>query len=398
MKFKDQSADNLKTACVAGSLIGEKNLSFGGCASGTAPGLYIHIPFCRKKCFYCDFFSVRYDEESAGRYVKAVTAHALKYSKTKIGTVYIGGGTPSVLLPSQIDNLLKGVCESFDASGLKEFTFELNPESASKEKFAILKNSGVNRISLGLQSDDDASLNLLGRVHDFKTFVSALDAAEISGFENINLDLIYGFPGQTLKDWKRALSVALSFGVAHISLYPLSVEEGTPFYGCCVRTDDALQRKMYDAASEEFEKAGFIHYEISNWAKRGFESVHNSNYWRNLSYLALGAGACGYFGGVRYTNAGGVQEYVDSVFSGREIKKTDIEIIDKKTFETETIILGLRLLEEGVSRDCFKTAENVLALEELLRRKTLVCDNGRIKLAKDSVFVSNQILSNFIPD
>ncbi|MDR1942390.1 MAG: radical SAM family heme chaperone HemW [Endomicrobium sp.] len=360
-------------------------------------GLYIHIPFCRRKCFYCDFFSVKYDETLADKYIGSLGAHAAQYLKTAIDTVYIGGGTPSVLSENQIEKLLNLIAGAFDLSGLKEFTFELNPESASKRKFGILRSAGVNRISLGLQSDDDTSLKLLGRVHDFKTFVSAVDDARDCGFENINLDLIYGFPGQTLKEWKRALVNALSFKSPHISLYPLSVEQGTPFYDRGVQTDDALQKDMYEAAEQEFAKAGLIHYEISNWAKRGFESLHNLNYWRNSDYLALGPGACGYFGKARYTNVKNIKEYIDLIRLGDDVR-TDVEIIDEKTFETENIILGLRLLEEGVHRKNFKSPANTAALEEFLRQKILICDSEKIKLAKEYVFVSNQVLSKFIPD
>jgi len=275
-------------------------------------GLYIHIPFCRKKCFYCDFFSVKYDEYLAEKYVAAIIDHAKAFNSA-VDTIYIGGGTPSVLSENQIETLLTGIAEAFNLSQIKEFTFELNPESASKEKFKILRKYGVNRVSIGLQSDDDVYLKTIGRIHNFPQFIAALENARNAGFKNINLDLIYGLPGQTLMQWEKTLLNAVSFDCPHISLYPLTVEENTFFYKNNIKTDDGLQKQMYEKACEILSANGFSHYEISNWAKPEKESLHNSNYWRNYQYLALGAGASGYFNGQRYKNTADIEKYIARV-------------------------------------------------------------------------------------
>jgi oxygen-independent coproporphyrinogen-3 oxidase len=352
-------------------------------------GLYVHIPFCRQKCFYCDFFSVKYEEHLAKKYVAAIIERAAQYKNFKLDTIYIGGGTPSALSKNQIEELLKGINDTFNLSLLKEYTFELNPESSSKEKFELLRKYGVNRVSIGLQSDDDVYLKSLGRVHNFYQFVSALETARNAGFENINLDLIYGFPNQTLTQWRQTLLNAVSFNCPHISLYPLSVERNTFFYKKAIMTDDDLQKQMYEKSCEILSLNAFEHYEISNWAKENRYGLHNLNYWRNCQYLALGAGASGYFKGHRYKNTTDIKKYI-----GADEIKTEIETIDDKTFETESVILGLRLLNEGVSETQFKNKTQVL--QELLDAKILVKENNKIKLSRDYVFISNSVLSRLV--
>jgi oxygen-independent coproporphyrinogen-3 oxidase len=240
-----------------------------------------------------------------------------------------------------------------------------------------------------LQSDNDINLKSLGRVHNFYEFVSALENARAAGFENINLDLIYGLPNQTLRQWEQTLLNAVSFNCPHISLYPLSVEPDTPFYKNGVKTDDGLQKYMYEISCEILSMHNFSHYEISNWAKKNKFSLHNLNYWRNMEYIALGAGAAGYYQRQRYKNVCDIEKYI----AGGEIK-TEIEKIGNETFETEAIILGLRLLDEGVAQDKFKNKRQIL--QKLLNDKMLVKENDRIKIAPDYVFISNSILSQFV--
>ena len=358
-------------------------------------GLYVHIPFCRQKCFYCDFFSQKYDSVTADRYLDALTKQADIYKGFSVETIYIGGGTPSVLSLWQMQKLLQTVTKKFDLSGLKEFTAEVNPESVSAEKFTLLKEYGVGRLSIGLQSPNDAELKYLGRVHDFSVFCEAFESAKKAGFENINIDLIYGLPGQTLDGWKHILEKTVSFESAHLSLYPLSVEKDTVFGKNAVKTNDDMQRNMYEAAVEMLSKHGFRHYEISNWAKPSKEAVHNSNYWRNQEYIALGAGAAGYFDRLRYKIIENTGEYIIKMENGLDVK-TESGYVDDKCFETETVMLGLRLLEEGVSVDCFKSLNNKTVLKELLNQGMLVKDGDKIKIHKDYVFVSNAVISEFM--
>jgi oxygen-independent coproporphyrinogen-3 oxidase len=358
-------------------------------------GLYVHIPFCKEKCFYCDFFSQKYDMDLADKYIDSLIKHAKQFKSRKISSVYIGGGTPSILSLEQIQKLLQNLKNIFNLSELKEFTFELNPESASKEKLHTLKTLGINRLSIGLQSADDRNLESLGRVHDFKIFCNCYDNAKHEGFDNINIDLIYGLPNQTVDEWASILKKTLLFNSEHLSLYPLSVEENTPFYKNGIVTDDKLQREMYEKTVKILEDSKYVHYEISNWSKKNKEALHNTNYWRNLEYIGLGAGACGYLGKSRYKNIEKIEKYINFIESNIDCT-IENEYIDKKLYTTETIMLGLRLLYKGLSIKCFNSPQNKSALLECLKERTLIQDEDRVKLAKEHVFIFNQIASKFM--
>ncbi|MDR0800174.1 MAG: radical SAM family heme chaperone HemW [Endomicrobium sp.] len=372
-------------------------------------GLYIHIPFCKQKCPYCSFFSIKYDAVLADKYIDALIKHAEQFKNEKIVSIYIGGGTPSILSLKQIQKLLEALNAIFNLSATQEFTFEVNPESVSKEKLYLLKQLGVTRLSIGLQSVEDKSLKFLGRIHDFKTFCEVYNTARKESFDNINIDLIYGLPNQTLKDWEQILKRALLFKSEHLSLYPLSVEESTPFYKNGVIIDDGIQRDMYDETTEILGNNGYSHYEISNWSKKEKESVHNTNYWRNLEYIGLGAGAAGYLERRRYKNTENIEKYIELCSLLQETKeycpkrhgnlsflKIENEYIDDELYKTETIMLGLRLLNEGVNINFFNSSRHYNALLECLKNKFLKIKNGKIKLAKEYVFVFNQIILKFI--
>ncbi|MDR3071228.1 MAG: radical SAM family heme chaperone HemW [Endomicrobium sp.] len=358
-------------------------------------GLYIHIPFCRQKCFYCDFFSLQYDVFLIDKYIDVLTKHIEQFSGKRIHSIYIGGGTPSVLNLGQLQKLLQALEEAFDLHAIQEFTIELNPESVSKEKLQLLKNFGINRLSIGLQTVDDKSLRYLGRKHNFEIFCDAYQTARNVGFGNINIDLIYGLPDQTVKDWWKVLEKASSFKSEHLSLYPLTIEKNTPFYESGVVPDDDIQRTMYDVAVEFLGKKEYIHYEISNWAKRDMESFHNMNYWRNFEYLGIGAGACGYFKRERYKNVEDVESYIKSINDDLDVK-VEKEYINDELYETERIMLGLRLLDEGIDISCLDNVKHRRALLECLEDKILEEQNNKIKLTKESVFVFNQIILKFI--
>jgi len=338
---------------------------------------------------------VRYSSALADRYIGALMKHAVKFKGRKIDSVYIGGGTPSVLSLEQLQKLLLALRGSFNLSGVQEFTFELNPESVSKEKLRILRELGVNRLSIGLQSVENKYLKFLGRAHDFKTFCGAYDTARKEKFGNINIDLIYGLPDQTLKDWEQDVKKTLLFNSEHLSLYPLSVEESTPFYKENVLTRDDVQRDMYDCAVEILAGRGYSHYEVSNWSKKNRESFHNTNYWRNFEYIGLGAGAAGYLERKRYKNVEDINIYINSLENNCSAE-IENEYIDDKLYETETIILGLRLLEEGLDMRCFSSPERRAALLECLKDKTLEMKNGKVRLAEKYVFVFNQVALKFI--
>jgi oxygen-independent coproporphyrinogen-3 oxidase len=359
-------------------------------------GLYIHIPFCRQKCFYCDFFSTKYDDISlVDKYIDSLIKHSQKFKNKKINSIYIGGGTPSILSFKQIQKLLLSLSNTFNLSKVKEFTFELNPESALKEKLIILKEFGVNRLSIGLQSVEDKYLKYLGRMHDLKTFCTCYDNVKHEGFNNVNIDLIYGLPNQTVDDWEIVLKKTLLFNSEHLSLYPLSVEENTTFYKNGIVLDDKLQREMYEKNVEILEHSEYVHYEVSNWAKKNKEALHNTNYWRNLEYVGLGAGACGYLGGNRYKNIENIEKYINFIENNVDCT-IENEYMDEKLYTTETIMLGLRLLHEGLSIKCFSSTQNKFALAECLRERILIQEEGRVKLAKEYVFIFNQIVTRFM--
>jgi oxygen-independent coproporphyrinogen-3 oxidase len=371
--------------------------------------LYVHIPFCKQKCLYCSFFSVKYDDILADRYIDALIKHAEQFENENIFSIYIGGGTPSVLSSEQIQKLLQALKDIFNLATIQEFTFELNPESASKEKLHILKQLGVNRLSIGLQSVEDKSLKFLGRIHDFKTFCYAYDAARKKGFDNINIDLIYGLPKQTLKDWEQVLKKTLLFNSEHLSLYPLSMEESTPLYKNGIITNDDIQREIYDESMKILANNGYTHYEISNWSKKERESFHSTNYWRNLEYIGLGAGASGYLKRRRYKNIENIEKYIELCSSLQAVKgnrlkqydslsflETENEYINDKLYKIETIMLGLRLLNEGISINCFNNPKHYATLLECLKNKVLKVKNSKIKLTEKYIFVSNQIILKFM--
>lgn len=248
---------------------------------------------------------------------------------------------------------------------------------------------------MGLQSCNDEFLEKIGRIHNFSMFESAYKAAAKAGFDNFNLDLIYGLPQQTMAEWQNDLKTAAGFGCGHISLYPLSIEEDTPFFNSNIKTDENLQRDMYEEAVNFLSENGFAHYEISNWAKPGKESLHNSNYWRNMEYIAIGAGAAGYENRFRYSNMENIEKYAEFISKGLSVKEEN-DFIDDENYEIETIMLGLRMLNEGVDIKAFKKRENADTLQKLLARRMLINENGRIKLPKNMVFTSNAVMSEFM--
>ncbi|MDR3125082.1 MAG: radical SAM family heme chaperone HemW [Endomicrobium sp.] len=358
-------------------------------------GLYIHIPFCKQKCFYCNFFSIRYEEDFADEYIGALIKHSLDFEGRALDSVYIGGGTPSVLSSRQIERLLCCINDKFDLSKLFEFTFELNSDSTTLEKLTILKNYNVNRLSIGLESVDDRLLSLLGRVHDFNNFCNVYDLVRQVGFNNISIDLMYGISHQTLKDWENALRKVLSFNSANLSLYPISIEKDTMFYKRGIVTSEYVQRDMYDFSVEFLEQNGYNHYEISNWARSGKESFHNTNYWRNKEYIAIGAGASGYLNRIRYKNVENIKEYMKLVNKGLNAQ-FEKEYIDDKLYSFEYIMLGLRLLKEGVSIKHFNNKYYQNVLKKCIDERVLVQDNNVIKFAKGYEFLFNEVVSKFV--
>ncbi|MDR0890842.1 MAG: radical SAM family heme chaperone HemW [Endomicrobium sp.] len=358
--------------------------------------VYLHIPFCYNKCFYCSFFSVKYNKFIVDEYVNALIKEMSLFKNQSIYSFYIGGGTPSILSTVQLQSLLKNINNVLYLNKPKEFTIELNPDSTSLDKLKILKDSGVNRLSLGLQTVHDRELKYLGRTYTFQTFINIYKLARKVGFSNINIDLIYGFPYHTTNSWRKTLDIVLTLSSEHLSIYPMMLEKNTFFYKKNLNINDNVQRNMYKYTVTKLSNYQYEHYEISNWAKKNKESLHNIHYWRNNEYIGIGAGASGYLNHTRYKNIDNILKYIDLI--QRNINpKAEVEKINKLTNRVESIILGLRLLKEGVPIKYFtEYRKHYIALKKCLLNNLLINHNGNIMLNQKYVFVCNQILLQFI--
>lgn len=344
--------------------------------------LYLHIPFCTHRCAYCDFNTYAGQESLIPAYVEAL-CREIEFVGThfpspsgkgargegKVHTIFFGGGTPSLLSPKQFDSILHSIRNSFTLTDDAEITIEANPGTVSYENLLELRRLGINRISYGVQSANTEELRMLERAHNFFDVIEAVTSARKAGFNNLNLDLIYGLPEQTLPTWQNTLKRILDLHPEHISAYALTLEHGTPFgrwtsKGLLPLPDPDLAAEMYECASDTFEANGYVQYEISNWAKPEHECQHNLQYWRGLPYLAFGAGAHGYTNGYRYSNVLRVKTYIDRLshpnplVSNLQFPLTPVTINHhKQTLNddmSEFMMTGLRLTQEGVSAEEFQ--------------------------------------------
>ena len=384
-------------------------------------GLYIHIPFCKQKCEYCDFKSYAGKEKLINEYIKWLkieigevgNGNKLDYESGRddlvvINTIYIGGGTPSVLEPEQIQEIMETIKNSFQIEKNAEITIEINPGTVDEEKLRIYKESGINRISIGLQSTHDRLLKKLGRIHTYQDFLETYNLARKIGFKNINVDLMLGLPNQTIHDLEDSIREIITLKPEHISVYSLIIEEGTPFEKKVLNNemklpDDELERKMYWKTKEMLQKAGYIHYEISNFAKKGYESKHNTNCWNQEEYIGVGVAAHSYTNNVRYSNIDSIEGYIENYKTG-DISNNFIfhEKQDKNAKMKEFIMLGLRKIE-GVSINKFKSkfAENPIyvfrnELEKLVNEELLEIDGDVIKLTDKGLDLANLVWEEFV--
>ena len=321
-----------------------------------ALGLYIHIPFCKAKCAYCDFYSLAHSEEKMDAYVAALLRHleevAPRAAGMQVDTVYFGGGTPSYLGAARLCRILQTVLRRYDVARDAEITLEANPDSAGDWKeLRKLRRAGFNRLSLGVQSTDDALLRRIGRVHTYEQVQQAVMAARKAKFTNLSLDLIYGLPGQTMEGWQRTLADAVALGPEHLSCYGLKLEEGTPLWQqrqALTLPDDDAQAEMYLYTVAALSEAGYGQYEISNFARAGRESRHNLKYWRMQEYAGFGPGAHSDFGGVRY----GYVRDLDAYIAGRLVL-AEAETDGTLARDFEYVMLSLRTAE-GIDRRTFE--------------------------------------------
>lgn len=378
-------------------------------------GLYVHIPFCVKKCNYCDFLSAPADDTTKKRYVDALCREIEGYKELAkeygLATVYFGGGTPSVLETSLIEQLLETIKTSFAMDVAAEITLEVNPGTVAPDKLKRYRELGINRLSIGVQSAKEEELALLGRIHTFEDAKNTVQWAREAGFTNISLDLISALPGQSLEAYQDNVEAILSLNPEHISSYSLIVEEGTPFFeqygeGKVKENDlpdEETDRAMYAYTKERLQAAGYERYEISNYAKPGFESRHNSAYWTGTEYLGVGVGASSLFTNARYHNETDLMVYMEEVEAGGDVRRETERLVEAEQME-EFMILGLRRMC-GISRAEFRNRfgrplETVYgsALQKLKKQELIVIEGDRIALTETGIDVSNQVFVEFVPE
>lgn len=364
-------------------------------------GLYIHIPFCIKKCEYCDFLSFSDSDKYFDVYTKALINELKQYNGTEIDTVFIGGGTPSVLPSELIERVCNGIKANFKLLSDTEWTMEINPGTVTEDKIQAMFNGGINRVSVGVQSFNDAELKAIGRIHDSKTAYDTIEMLYNAGFRNISIDLMESLPYQTEKSFKNSLETAIKLPITHISVYSLIIEEDTPIKekydnGIYVFPDEDKDRDMYKYTGDFLEEYGFYRYEISNYAKSGYQSKHNLKYWNCDEYIGVGLGAHSYIDGVRSYNTSDIDEYIN----GKTCKHKDVLSVSDKM--GEFMMLGLRKTS-GINRNEFynrfgkypdgiwgKTIDKFIAIGVM--EKAGNC----YRLTQRGLDVSNSVMCEFI--
>lgn len=373
-------------------------------------GIYVHIPFCTKKCGYCDFNAYSgYKDGTKARYVEALCREIAARSEpeARVPTVFFGGGTPTTLSADDLARILNSVRAAFQLDADAEVSIEANPTDATPDYLAALRMAGFNRLSFGVQTFNDRLLKTIDRVHSGDEARRAVAMAKDAGFENISIDLMFGLPRQTLADWDRSLDSGFALDVPHLSMYALIVEERTPFWarrerGKLPLPSEKAEAAMFGRAIERAAAAGYRRYEVSNYARPGFESRHNQIYWRNEEYFGLGAGAVSYLDGARSMNEKLPGRYADRIGAGRTATDWEERLTPEETMG-ETIMVGLRLAG-GIDLDAFARRFGVRAedrYEEQIARFTdlgmLEQANGRLRLTERGLFLANDVMAAFLP-
>ena len=360
-------------------------------------GLYVHIPFCSGKCSYCGFVSFAGKTPLHAGYLTALEREMALFSGMDADTLYIGGGTPSEFSPELIGALLNHITRGFKPIGdFAESTFEANPESITRSKMAVLKLHGINRVSLGLQTFSRRLLEKIGRRHTEEQFLDAYIDLRSAGFDNINIDVLAAVPDQTADDFAETLSRVCELKPEHISVYGLAVEEDTALAAQGYAEDDDRCLLMLDMARERLCRAGYNHYEISNFAKPGKESLHNINYWDNGEYIGLGCAATSYIGGVRKTNTPSLELYCGSLLGSRDLTLSSCERLLGKEKTGEDLMLGLRKLS-GVPITAEMSRHFGDELKKLEARGLLSLSGGKVRLTDEAVYISNEVFRSFVP-
>lgn len=372
-------------------------------------GVYIHVPFCKKKCKYCDFISFCHNEEQWAKYFEALIKEIENYPiKRKVSTIYIGGGTPSLVDSKYICQVMEKLKDKFEIEENAEITIEVNPGTVDEEKLLKYKNVGINRLSIGLQSTHDRILNLLGRIHNFEQFKTTYEVARSSGFTNINVDLMLAIPTQTESELIESVREVINLNPNHISIYSLILEEGTELERLIEKQelkmlDEKTERTMYWKIKSILEKNGYNHYEISNFAKKGFESKHNVDCWNQEEYIGFGIAAHSYINNKRFSNTNNFAEYVKNIESGKFEKNIEIhEEQDRESKAKEFMMLGLRKIE-GISISKFERRFRInplfyfrFEIEKLVNENLIEVDLDNIKLTKKGLDLANLVFEEFI--
>ena len=385
-------------------------------------GIYVHIPFCKKKCEYCDFKSFVGKENMIDQYMKWVNyelksigeGNRLDYENNLddliiVKTIYIGGGTPSILPPKYTSDILNTIKDNYTIDNKNlEVTIEVNPGTVDEKKLSEYKKCGINRLSIGLQATQNKVLNTLGRIHTYNDFLDTYNTARKIGFNNINVDLMLGIPGQTLEDVQESIEEIIKLSPEHISTYSLIIEEGTPFFNKLAKNkitlpDEEIERQMYWMVKKKLEEAGYIHYEISNFAKKGYESKHNLACWNQEEYVGVGAAAHSYTNNVRYSNVCEIEEYINNYENNNETNNFIFH--EKQTKDSkmkEFMLLGLRKIN-GIQVQEFKNrfGENPIylyrkELDKLVSENLLEIDGDNIKLTEKGLDLANLVWEEFV--
>ena len=353
--------------------------------------LYIHIPFCTHICRYCDFTKLFYNKKFSEPYLRALFSELDSYNIELVNTIYIGGGTPTSLSDEEFEGVLKKVSPLLINGG--EFSVEANVENLTKTKLELMKKYQVNRLSLGVESTCDKCLKQIGRAHSFEEAKKAVELAKSYGFDNINVDLMFGFPGQNIDDLRNDLNNIIALNTQHISIYSLIVSPGTAFFNDGIKEqNEDSSRLFYDEILQSLRSVGYKRYEVSNFAKKGKESRHNLTYWQGKEYYGIGLGASGYIDGARYTNT----KNIDSYINGKYVDVAE-EVTDNERLE-DFLLCNLRL-EEGFLRKDFSDRFGIdfatkykAQLPELTKNNLIIIENDRIKLSDDGIAIMDYIL------
>ncbi len=362
-------------------------------------GLYLHVPFCHARCGYCDFVTFTGKEDRIAQYVEdlcqEISLHRAQDSVVSpLRTIFFGGGTPSLLEPSHTQRILKAAGDQYGIDARTEITLEANPESITLEKAKGWRQSGINRLSIGLQAFDDVLLKAADRLHTVKDFLNAYAACRDAGFDNINIDLIYGLPGQTLEQWKETVLKTAALSPEHLSIYSLKVEEHTPFAAQGIVINEDVQADMFEWSRQYLQELGYSHYEVSNFSKPGYECHHNLIYWRQQDYIGAGVGAVGCVAGVRWENHKNLLDYGRDIAAGK-LPKLSSETLSAETRRFEQLMLGLRL-REGMAWDESNPEwierRSALAARQLLEQTPA----GLWRVPDHAVLFTHQVLLPFL--